>query len=132
MFRRSKKPDERIYGDYEDKFDPDYPLPEKKKSLFERLSMLSYGVVALSLFCLAFVLLTVSLIIAIASSGTAGVYVGAMGLIAFIACVVGVLVTLYGHFAVQIEGRIKWLAALIPNAALALLLLVLYILGLTA
>ncbi len=132
MLRKRKKPDESIYGDYEEKFDRDSPLPEKKPSLRERLQKLSYGSVSMGLFVLAALLFTACIVLSVIQAGKAGLYIGIMGLAAFAASLIGTLVALYGHFAVRIEGRIHWLAALIPNAALALILAALYITGLVA
>ncbi|MBQ7248344.1 MAG: hypothetical protein IJS22_09685 [Lachnospiraceae bacterium] len=132
MFRKKRKPDESIYGDYEDKFDPSEPLPEKKQTVLERLRLLSYGTVALALFIFGLLLFAASLTVSIVTAGSAGLYTGIMGILAFFSAVAGILVTLYGHFAVRMEGRIKWLAVLIPNSILAGLLLVLYVIGLAS
>ena len=104
----------------------------KKKTLSEKLRNLTYMQVSLGLFVFAAVLLILSLVLAFVTGGDAGWVAALAGIISMLLSLAGLIVTLYGHFAVGMEGKIKWKLGLILNGAVFAVTLALYIIGLAA
>ena len=102
----------------------------KKKGLSERLGNLTYMQVSLTLFGFAAVLLILSLVLALVTGGEVGWIAATAGLAAFLLSLIGLIITLYGHFAVGMEGKISWKVGLFTNGAVVLITLALYIVGL--
>ena len=103
---------------------------KKRKTLGQRLSSMSYMQASLAFFGAGFLALVFCLWRAVASRGTSGMVVALAGIFAFIMAVVGLIITLYGHFVVKMEGKIKWTIGLGTNGVLAALMLLLYLSGL--
>ena len=104
----------------------------KKKSLSEKLQHLTYMQVSLTLFAFAAVMLILSLVLAFVMPGEVGWVAGTAGIMAGLLSLAGVIVTLYGHFAVGMEGKAKWTLGVILNGVVFAVSLGLYILGLAA
>lgn len=102
----------------------------KKKTLSEKLRDLTYMQVAMALFVFAAVLFILCIALSLATGGQVGWIAAAAGLVALVLSLAGLAVTLYGHFAVGMEGKLNWKWGLFLNGAVFVLLLALYILGL--
>lgn len=102
----------------------------KKKTLSERQKNLTYMQVSLGLFAFAAVLLVLSLVLAFVTDGGAGFVAALAGVVSLLLSAAGLAVTLYGHFAVGVEGKIKWKLGVILNGAVLAVTLALYLLGL--
>ena len=86
--------------------------------------------VAMTLMILSALLFVFCVVQAILTGGAVPVWTGLLGILSFFAAAAGLAVTLYGHFVVRVEGRISWLAGLLPNLFLILVTLIFYIGGL--
>ena len=102
----------------------------RKKSLSEKLKHLTYMQVSMTLFAFAAVLLILSLVLAFMMPGEVGWIGGLAGIVAGILALVGLIITLYGHFAVGMEGKTKWTWGLILNGIVFVVCVVLYVIGL--
>ena len=102
----------------------------KKKSLSEKLKHLTYMQVSLTLFAFAAALLILCLVLAFVTAGNVGWVAGLAGIVSVILSLAGLIITLYGHFAVGMEGKTKWTLGLILNGVVFVISLGLYILGL--
>ena len=102
---------------------------DRKKTLRDRLSGLTYMQTAAGFFALSLVLTGVCIWRAVATGGAIGWGITLAGFLAFAAAAAGAGVTLYGHFSVGMDSKTHWLWGLIPNAVLAALFIILYIIG---
>jgi|GEM_PF-961544 len=102
---------------------------EKKKKLKDRIQALTYMQTALFLFVLSLLLFVFCLWRSITTDGSAGALIAFTGILAFLVAVIGICVTLYGHFAVKLEGKINWIAGVVTNGMMAVIMLMLYISG---
>ena len=102
---------------------------EEDKTLIEKIKTMSYFKSALAVFALALLLIVIAIIISAGMSGQGNWIVGLLGIIAFGVACYGVWIAIYGHFFVQMDGKKRWLIALVPNLSLALILLIMYISG---
>lgn len=103
---------------------------KKRKTLKERLRSLTYMQTALTIFAVSLAALGFCLWRAIASNGTSGIVAALVGIFSFILALIGLSVTLYGHFVVRIEGKISWLAGVFTNGTLLVITILLYLSGL--
>ena len=102
----------------------------RKKSLSEKLQHLTYMQVSLTLFAFAAVLLILSLVLAIMEPGETGWVAALAGIVAGVLSLAGLIITLYGHFAVGMEGKTRWFWGLITNGIVFAIALALYMIGL--
>ncbi|MBO4289832.1 MAG: hypothetical protein J5865_07020 [Lachnospiraceae bacterium] len=102
----------------------------KKKSLSEKLRDLTYMQVAMTLFAFAAALLVLCLVLAFVQLGSVGWIGGLAGIVAALLSLIGMIITLYGHFAVGMEGKTKWFWGLILNGAVFAACAALYVIGL--
>ena len=102
----------------------------RKKTLSQRMANVTYMQASLTLFGLSLVPFGVGLWRAVATAGTAGVLIALPGFSSFFAALAGFLVTIYGHFVVRIEGKIKWIAGITANGMMLVILVLLYLAGL--
>ena len=102
----------------------------RKKSLSEKLRNLTYMQVSLTLFGFAAALLILALVLAYVTSGNAGWVAGLAGIVAALLSLAGLVVTLYGHFAVGMEGKTKWTLGVILNGVVFAACVALYVVGL--
>ncbi|WP_434311572.1 hypothetical protein [Hominifimenecus sp. rT4P-3] len=103
---------------------------KKGKTIKEKLRSLTYMQVSLTLFVVSLLALVFCLWYAISSNGMSGTLVALVGILAFFAALAGLLVTLYGHFAVGIEGKLHWIAGAFTNGTLLVITFLLYLSGL--
>ncbi len=103
---------------------------KKRKTLRQRLQAMSYMQASLSFFAAGLLALAFCLWRAVSSRGGSGLVVALVGILAFILAIVGIGVTLYGHFVVKMEGKVKWGVGIAANGVLAAFLLLLYLSGL--
>lgn len=97
-----------------------------KKTLQQRLEKVTYMQASLTLFGLSVFLFLLCLWRSVATGGTAGMGIAFIGLLAFFTALAGIGVTLYGHFIVKIEGRIKWIAGVATNGMMFIIMVLLY------
>lgn len=102
---------------------------KKRKTLKQRLKAMTYIQAALSLFVLSILLFLFCMWRSIATAGGAGLLIAFFGILSFIAALAGLIVTVYGHFFVRIEGKIKWIAGLATNGMMMVIMLMLYLVG---
>lgn len=128
FFKKNKKknPDE----DYEDIFRSEelWEDPSKKglKGFFNSLT--SQGASVL-IFAASFLLLLAGIIISAAAGGSAGLFLGFLGIVSLAGALYGAGVALYGRFVVKSKSKLSWLWGLILNLVLAVFLLIVYIAG---
>lgn len=103
---------------------------KKGKTIKEKLRSLTYMQASLTLFAVSFFALVFCLWYAISSNGGSGILVALVGIISLFLALSGLLVTLYGHFAVGIEGKIHWIAGIFTNGTLLVVTFLLYLSGL--
>ena len=89
----------------------------------------TYVQIAMTLMIVSAVLFLFCVIEAVLTAGDVPRWVGLLGILSFLSALAGVIVTLYGHFIVRVEGKVPWLAAFLPNLFLVLLTLIFYIGG---
>ena len=104
-------------------------LTEKRKTLKEWLQARTYMQVALTLFTISVLLFLLCLWQSVATAGNIGIGIALAGILSFAFAVGGVGVTLFGHFVVRMEGKLRWYVGLITNGAVAVIMLLLYISG---
>lgn len=102
---------------------------KKKKTFKDRIQALTYMQAALILFALSLLLFVFCLWRSITTGGGAGGLTAFTGILSFLAAVIGICVTLYGHIAVKLEGKINWIAGVVTNGMMAVIMLMLYISG---
>lgn len=107
----------------------DDEIPYDQMTWRQKLQSLTFIRAALLVFAASAALFLIGITISIIFAGEAGIYIGIFGILAFFVAVAGVVVALYGHFIVQDEGKKSWLVALLPNLAMAIFLLVMYVIG---
>ncbi len=103
---------------------------KKRKTLRQRLASMSYMQASLGFFSASVLTFAFCLWQVISSRGSSGLVVALVGILSFILAIVGIGVTLYGHFVVKMEGKIKWGVGLATNGVLVVVLLLLYLSGL--
>ena len=86
--------------------------------------------VSLTLFGFAAALLILALVLAYVTSGNAGWVAGLAGIVAALLSLAGLVVTLYGHFAVGMEGKTKWTLGGILIGVVFAACVALYVVGL--
>lgn len=110
----------------------DDEIPWEEMTLRQKLKSLTYMRTALLLLTVSVFFFAVGIAISVIMGGQGAAFIGIFGIISFFVAIAGVCVTLYGHFVVQIEGRFSWLVGLLPNAGMALFMLILYVSGASA
>ncbi len=101
----------------------------KKKTLRDKLRSLSYMQVSIALFSVSAVLLILCVVLAVVTAGTLGLIFAWAGIFSLLISLAGLIVTLYGHFAVGMEGKLKWKLGAILNGSVFVIGLALYIIG---
>lgn len=104
-------------------------MTKKRKTLKEWLQARTYMQVSLTLFAVSALLFLLCLWQAIATAGTTGTGIALAGIISFGLAVWGLGVTLFGHFVVRMEGKIKWIAGIITNGMMMVIWIMLYVSG---
>ena len=104
-------------------------LTKKRKTVKEWLQARTYMQVALTLFTISVLLFLLCLWQSIVTAGNIGVGIALTGVLSLALAIGGVGVTLFGHFVVRMEGKLRWYVGLITNGVMMAILLLLYFSG---
>ena len=102
---------------------------KKRKTVKDRFAALTYMQASLSLFAVSLLIFALCIWRSAATGGGAGLLAALGGILGFAVACAGLGVTLYGHFAVRMEGKLSWKIGILCNGGLALILLLLYLSG---
>jgi len=105
------------------------PEKAKKKTIRERMAAMTYMQASLGLFAASLLMLVICLVHSVQSHGNTGFLTAGLACLAFLVACGGLAVTCYGHFVVRMEGKVNWIAGIITNGTLVLIMLILYISG---
>ncbi|MBQ5953245.1 MAG: hypothetical protein IJL47_04295 [Lachnospiraceae bacterium] len=99
------------------------------KKIGEFFRSLSYMTAAVLLFLAAFGLTVFVFVRAVTTGGNIGRLESALCLLSLIFAAAGVVIPLYGHFIVRVDGKADWRVGVAMNGLLLLALIFLYFLG---
>ncbi|MBQ0026056.1 MAG: hypothetical protein KBS79_01595 [Lachnospiraceae bacterium] len=103
---------------------------KEDKTIFGYIDRMSYMKTAMILGGTALVLLILAIVLSIVTAGNVNISTAILGTISLLISLGGIWVVIYGHFIAQHESKIKWYIGLIPNAFVALFLIIICTLGL--
>jgi len=128
MFGKKKSS---LYNDEDEKEVYGELLLDQRRTFGERLTRLSYMQAAMGCFAFAVLLFVLCIALAISSGGDVALSVAILCLLSFLSGGVGLGITLFGHFAVGIEGKMNWKLGLFSNLIMMLVVVGVFVLGIT-